>query len=100
MKCGVYSYKTSQGRMCYYRLSEEFARMRPWYAFVRDVECDARVRFSDGETVPAPPAPMRGAGDLLAAGIKYATFGKVTPCGGCEQRRDFLNKLIPFGGAS
>lgn len=40
--------------------------------------------------------PMRGMGDLVATAIKKATFGKVTPCGGCQKRQDWLNKVIPF----
>jgi len=39
---------------------------------------------------------MRGLGDLVAAGIKVATFGKVRPCGGCRERQNWLNRLVPF----
>lgn len=102
MKCGVYSYRSAAGRKVFYRLSEEFARARPWYSFEGDCECDARVRFSDGEIVgrTAPRQPedrMRGLGDLVAAGIKLVTFGMVQPCSGCEKRRDLLNDMVPFG---
>lgn len=44
--------------------------------------------------------PMRGAGDLVAAGIKMATFGLVEPCESCEERRRRLNAWMPFGSAS
>lgn len=35
-----------------------------------------------------------GLGDLVAAGIKLATFGKVEPCGSCNKRKDWLNSLL------
>lgn len=40
--------------------------------------------------------PPRGAGDLLAKAIKKVTNGKVTPCGGCEERMLDFNRAIPF----
>lgn len=40
---------------------------------------------------------IRGLGDLVARGIKVATFGLVIPCGGCKGRQEFLNRLVPFG---
>jgi hypothetical protein len=38
---------------------------------------------------------MRGLGDLLASGIKFATFGMVKPCGGCGKRQEKLNNMFP-----
>lgn len=40
--------------------------------------------------------PMRGLGDVVAAGIKVATLGKVKPCGGCQRRRAAMNDRIPL----
>jgi len=34
-----------------------------------------------------------GLGDIVAASIKFATFGMVTPCGGCKERQRALNEL-------
>jgi hypothetical protein len=102
MKCGLYSLKDSSGRQLYYKLTEEFAQARPWYTLVRDCDCGDNVRMADGETIAAsrPPherQPMRGAGDVVAATIHFATLGLVTPCKGCEERQDWLNRAIPFG---
>jgi len=36
-----------------------------------------------------------GLGDLVADGIKAATFGLVKPCGGCKERQKKLNDLLP-----
>jgi len=44
----------------------------------------------------ASTSGMRGLGDLVARGIKVATLGAVKPCGGCQKRQDWLNKLVPF----
>lgn len=43
----------------------------------------------------------RGFGDLVAAGIKLATFGMMKPCIPCQRRQEFLNDIrlrdiIPF----
>lgn len=103
MKCGLYSFRTSQGNKCYYALSEEFARARPWYTLEREIECGRRVRLADGEMLPkpepapAPPPSMRGLGDAVAGAIHFLSGGTIQPCGGCEQRQEFLNKLVPFG---
>jgi hypothetical protein len=34
-----------------------------------------------------------GLGDIVAASIKFATFGMVTPCGGCKERQAKLNEI-------
>jgi hypothetical protein len=45
------------------------------------------------------PIPKRGFGDTVADFIKRATWGwlKPTPGCGCEKRRDWLNRLFPYG---
>jgi hypothetical protein len=37
---------------------------------------------------------MDGLGDVVAAATK--AIG-IKPCGGCQRRREALNKLVPFG---
>jgi hypothetical protein len=37
---------------------------------------------------------ITGLGDVVAAATK--AIG-IRPCGGCQQRREALNKLVPFG---
>jgi len=34
-----------------------------------------------------------GLGDIVAASIKFATFGMVKPCGGCKERQAKLNEI-------
>ena len=43
------------------------------------------------------PQPMRGLGDAIAAAT---TAVGIKPCGGCKQRQETLNKLVPFGNAN
>lgn len=43
---------------------------------------------------------IRGLGDVVALGIKAATLGMVKPCGGCQKRQEWLNRIVPFGGKS
>lgn len=38
----------------------------------------------------------RGLGDDVAKLIHAATFGLLQPCGGCEQRQEALNGLVPY----
>ena len=38
----------------------------------------------------------RGLGDTVSRVIKTATFGKVTECGGCTLRKNYLNKVVPY----
>ena len=38
----------------------------------------------------------RGLGDTVSRVIKTVTRGKIKECGGCEKRKDILNKMIPF----
>jgi len=40
---------------------------------------------------------MRGLGDVIAAAT---TAVGIKPCGGCKQRQEALNKLVPFGNAN
>jgi hypothetical protein len=37
-----------------------------------------------------------GVGDTLAKAIKAMTGGKVKPCKGCDERRNMLNKILPY----
>lgn len=49
--------------------------------------------------IPVPgvaPGQQVGLGDLVKRGIAAATG--IRPCGGCEQRRQFLNRLLQFQG--
>ena len=38
----------------------------------------------------------KGAGDTISRVIKTVTRGKIEECGGCQKRRDTLNKIIPY----
>jgi len=38
----------------------------------------------------------KGFGDTVKKIINKITRGKVKPCGGCEKRKELLNKLIPY----
>jgi hypothetical protein len=40
---------------------------------------------------------IRGLGDVIAAATSAVG---IKPCGGCKQRQEALNKLIPFGNAN
>jgi hypothetical protein len=42
------------------------------------------------------PAVSTGFGDTVAKGISVMTGGLVQPCGGCIDRKDFLNYVIPY----
>jgi hypothetical protein len=44
----------------------------------------------------AAPPKMRGLGDVIAAGTK--AIG-IQPCGGCKERQEALNKMVPFGNS-
>ena len=37
-----------------------------------------------------------GLGDTLSRIIKTVTNGKLNECNGCEKRKEFLNKIIPY----
>ena len=46
---------------------------------------------------PSPSRRVsRGLGDTAAKFIKWITFGKVKPCGGCRCRQARLNRLFPY----
>jgi hypothetical protein len=53
-----------------------------------------------GPKPPVAPEPqperIRGLGDVVAAVTK--TVG-IRPCGGCQKRREALNRAVPFGSA-
>ena len=64
----------------------------------------ARCPHNDSQPSAEPNAPMpsrvawRGLGDVIASATKAVG---ISPCGGCQQRQDALNRLVPFaGGAS
>ena len=44
----------------------------------------------------AAPPKVRGLGDVIAAGTR--AIG-IQPCGGCKERQEVLNKLVPFGNS-
>lgn len=46
----------------------------------------------------APPEPTnwRGLGDVIASATKAVG---IKPCGGCQKRREALNRAVPFGKA-
>lgn len=72
---------------------------RKGQAFHRCSHCKKLVKGSNPypfgcEGADAPKASY-GLGDLVADGIKAATFGLVKPCGGCQKRQEALNKLLP-----
>ena len=37
-----------------------------------------------------------GLGDTVSRVIKKVTKGKIEECGGCQKRRDILNKVVPY----
>lgn len=59
--------------------------------------CKCGNRASHAHVVISPcraaPAKGIGLGDMVAAGIKAATFGLVKECGGCKKRKEALNKI-------
>jgi hypothetical protein len=40
------------------------------------------------------PPTMRGLGDVIA---RATSAVGIKPCGGCKQRQEKLNRLVPFG---
>lgn len=48
----------------------------------------------DAETRHAINKGVRGLGDVVAAMTKAVG---IAPCGGCKERQEQLNRLIPFG---
>ena len=60
-----------------------------------DVTVSAPARaalVADPEPDPEP-SRWRGLGDVIASATKAVG---ITPCGGCQQRREALNRLVPF----
>ena len=37
-----------------------------------------------------------GLGDTISRVIKTITYGKVNECNGCEKRKEFLNRVVPY----
>ncbi len=37
-----------------------------------------------------------GLGDTISRVIKTVTHGKVNECNGCEKRKEFLNRVVPY----
>ena len=50
-------------------------------------------QFNQAHASCYPRGQSMGLGDVVAAGIKKV-FG-IAPCGGCERRAQYLNKLAP-----
>lgn len=44
---------------------------------------------------PSYNGPARGAGDVIADAIKFASLGIIKPCGGCGKRRAWVNERLP-----
>ena len=83
----------------------------------RDISgLDSDGDFAGGAGVKVKPQPfrivipvrignLRGAGDLVALGaepVKHV-IQRIRPgwnCGGCDKRRERLNRAVSFGGAS
>tara|TARA_Y100001951_G_C11165305_1_gene197120 strand:+ start:44 stop:235 length:192 start_codon:yes stop_codon:yes gene_type:complete len=38
----------------------------------------------------------KGLGDTVSRVIKTVSRGKVKECGGCEKRKEYLNRMIPY----
>ncbi len=47
-----------------------------------------------GEWGQLPPA--RGLGDTVKRVIDTVTGGKLKPCGGCQRRREWLNRVVRY----
>jgi len=45
------------------------------------------------QTTNTHPVKLRGLGDVVA---KITSAVGIKPCGGCKQRQEQLNKLMPF----
>jgi hypothetical protein len=56
------------------------------------------TRAADAAPPPPPPEPTnwRGLGDVIASATK--AIG-IKPCGGCQKRREALNRAVPFRSA-
>ena len=38
----------------------------------------------------------KGLGDTVSRAINSITGGKIKECGGCQKRKEYLNKKIPY----
>ena len=38
----------------------------------------------------------KGLGDTVSRAINVLSRGTVKECGGCQKRKDYLNKLVPY----
>ena len=38
----------------------------------------------------------KGLGDTVSRAINALSRGTVKECGGCQKRKDYLNKLVPY----
>ncbi len=38
----------------------------------------------------------KGLGDTIARAINTVSRGTIKECGGCTQRKEFLNKVVPY----
>jgi len=42
----------------------------------------------------------KGLGDTVSRAINSLTGGRIKECGGCQKRKEYLNKKIPFRNPS
>jgi len=42
----------------------------------------------------------KGLGDTVSRAINKVSGGKIKECGGCKQRKEFLNGLVSYGGCN
>jgi hypothetical protein len=61
--------------------------------YQRCVRCERIWRFHSLAVPVECKDQTRGLGDLVADGIKLATFGLAKPCGGCKERQAWLNRF-------
>lgn len=66
-------------------------------------ECTGTPEGEENRDTPLPPPenykPPRkstGLGDTVAKGISTMTGGLIQPCGGCNERKDLLNYVLPY----
>ena len=63
---------------------------RPYHICTR---CGRVWRFHSLGVAVACLDQTTGLGDIVASVIKTATLGLVQPCGGCDERRKWLNRF-------
>ena len=81
---------------CAERVSREGDLQNPPLLDVGPSQGAARRRDNTGSVQLPPPQERgwRGLGDVVAS---VTSAVGIKPCGGCNKRREALNKLVPFG---